>query len=88
MMKLGSSKPWPDAMEAITGQREMDAGPLVEFFSPLTEWLTEQNAGEDVGWDDECSMPCQGTACPPSHASSLQSAAFIILVVQLMTNLF
>ena len=32
-MALGSSRPWPDALEAITGVRDMTAEPLVEFFS-------------------------------------------------------
>ncbi len=25
MLAMGASKPWPDAMEALTGQRQMDA---------------------------------------------------------------
>jgi len=54
MLELGSSKPWPDAMEVITGQREMDAGPLLEYFRPLHDWLREQNTGHKVTWDDDC----------------------------------
>ena len=53
MLKLGSSKPWPEAMEKITGQRHMDAGPLVEYFQPLLECLKREN-GEDYGWDEQC----------------------------------
>ena len=26
MLQMGSSKPWPEAMKAITGQDKMDAG--------------------------------------------------------------
>ncbi|XP_015515543.1 angiotensin-converting enzyme [Neodiprion lecontei] len=52
MLKLGSSKPWPDAMEVITGQREMDAAGLLEYFNPLYEWLKVKNkeTGAHVGW--------------------------------------
>jgi len=54
MLELGSSKPWPDAMEVITGQRQMDAGPLLEYFQPLHDWLRQQNEGQEVTWDDSC----------------------------------
>jgi peptidyl-dipeptidase A len=50
MMKMGASKPWPDALEALTGQRQMDAGAMAEYFAPLKKWLDEQNAGKTVGW--------------------------------------
>lgn len=53
MLKLGSSKSWSDAMELLTGQREMDAGPLLNYFSPLYEWLKNENqkTGEHLGWE-------------------------------------
>lgn len=53
MLKLGSSKPWFDAMELLTGQREMDAGPLLNYFNPLYEWLQNENkkTGEQLGWE-------------------------------------
>ena len=52
MLELGSSKPWPDAMEKITGQRNMDSAGLLEYFKPLTDWLTEENkkTNEYIGW--------------------------------------
>ena len=50
MMRMGASKPWPDALEALTGQREMDASAIVDYFAPLMEWLEEQNAGQACGW--------------------------------------
>ena len=52
MLKLGSSKPWPEALEQITGQTYMDASALLEYFKPLHEWLTDQNtkSGGVVGW--------------------------------------
>jgi peptidyl-dipeptidase A len=50
MMELGASRPWPDALEMLTGQREMDASAMVEYFAPLKKWLDDQNRGKPVGW--------------------------------------
>ncbi|PSN41387.1 Angiotensin-converting enzyme [Blattella germanica] len=53
MLQMGSSKPWPDAMEVLTGQREMDASGLLDYFKPLSEWLEKENkkTGEYIGWE-------------------------------------
>jgi peptidyl-dipeptidase A len=50
MLEMGQSKPWPDAMEALTGQREADASAIIEYFAPLKKWLDEQNKGMKAGW--------------------------------------
>jgi peptidyl-dipeptidase A len=50
MLQMGMSQPWPDALEAITGQREMDATAIRDYFAPLQKWLDEQNKGKPVGW--------------------------------------
>ncbi|HWV38378.1 MAG TPA: M2 family metallopeptidase [Vulgatibacter sp.] len=50
MLAMGASKPWPDAMEAMTGQRTMDASAILEYFEPLQTWLAEQNRGQQCGW--------------------------------------
>ena len=50
MLEMGASKPWPDALEALTGQRQMDASAMAEYFAPLKAWLDEQNKGKPVGW--------------------------------------
>ncbi|MFT6143845.1 MAG: peptidyl-dipeptidase A [Myxococcota bacterium] len=50
MLALGSSKPWPDALELATGTRQMDARALVEYFAPLQAYLEEQNEGRTCGW--------------------------------------
>jgi Angiotensin-converting enzyme. len=47
---MGRSKPWPDALFALTGEREMDATALLEYFAPLKHWLDEQNSGQPVGF--------------------------------------
>ncbi len=53
MLKMGASKPWQDAMEALTGQREVLATPLLNYFEPLRVWLEQKNAetNEYIGWD-------------------------------------
>lgn len=50
MLQMGASKPWPDALEAFTGSREMDGTAMVEYFAPLQTWLKEQNKGRQCGW--------------------------------------
>lgn len=50
MLEMGASKPWPDALEAFTGTREMSGAALVEYFAPLKAWLDEQNEGVEAGW--------------------------------------
>jgi peptidyl-dipeptidase A len=50
MLELGASKPWPDALEVLTGQRQLDASALTEYFAPLQAWLKEQNKGQRCGW--------------------------------------
>ena len=50
MLALGASKPWQDALEKLTGTREMDATAIVEYFQPLMGWLEEQNRGRQCGW--------------------------------------
>ncbi len=50
MLEMGSSQPWPDALEAFTGSREMSGQAMVEYFAPLKAWLDEQNRGAQPGW--------------------------------------
>ncbi len=50
MLEMGASKPWPDALEAFTGERQMNGTAMVEYFAPLMRWLEEQNKGEVAGW--------------------------------------
>ena len=50
MLEMGLSKPWQDAMFELTGQREMDATAILDYFAPLKKWLDEQNKGKPSGW--------------------------------------
>ncbi|MEP2988916.1 MAG: M2 family metallopeptidase [Parasphingorhabdus sp.] len=50
MLEMGASKPWPDALEAFTGTREMDGSAMISYFAPLMDWLKEENKGRSCGW--------------------------------------
>ena len=50
MLAMGASRPWPDALEVVTGQQEMDATAILDYFAPVQAWLDEQNAGRSCGW--------------------------------------
>jgi peptidyl-dipeptidase A len=50
MLEMGMSQPWPDALEALTGEREADATAIRDYFAPLQTWLDEQNTGRSCGW--------------------------------------
>lgn len=50
MLEMGASKPWPNALEAFTGERQMSGKAMVEYFAPLMAWLEEQNKGKPQGW--------------------------------------
>uniref|UniRef100_A0A8C5Z8C3 Angiotensin-converting enzyme n=1 Tax=Marmota marmota marmota TaxID=9994 RepID=A0A8C5Z8C3_MARMA len=51
-MKLGFSKPWPEAMKLLTGQSNMSAAAMMSYFKPLMDWLLTENGrhGEKLGW--------------------------------------
>jgi peptidyl-dipeptidase A len=44
MLKMGTSRPWPEALEAMTGSRQMDATAIIDYFAPLKAWLDDQVA--------------------------------------------
>ncbi len=48
-LTLGLSRPWQDAMEKLTGQREMDASAILDYFAPLKAWLDQQNKDRNCG---------------------------------------
>ena len=55
MLELGSSLPWQDALEKLTGTRDMSVKSLSKFFEPLKTWLEEANAinGDKPGWNNK-----------------------------------
>jgi len=50
MLEMGASRPWPEALQAFTGTREMSGEPMLEYFRPLQAWLQQQNRGRQCGW--------------------------------------
>jgi peptidyl-dipeptidase A len=50
MLRLGASKPWPEALATFTGERDLDASAIADYFAPLAGWLIEQNRNESCGW--------------------------------------
>src|SRR5262249_40939898 len=50
MLQAGASKPWQETLFALTGQREMDATAMLDYFAPLKTWLEAQNKGQTCGW--------------------------------------
>ncbi|CAG0883554.1 unnamed protein product [Darwinula stevensoni] len=92
MLRVGSSKPWPDVMAGITGgNRRMDASALREYFQPLEDWLRKDNKkhGTVVGWklgrNPSCSVPClRGSrrgSLTGRGAMSFRSACFLSCLV-------
>jgi peptidyl-dipeptidase A len=49
-LKTGAARPWQDTLFALTGQREMDATAILDYFAPLRTWLEAQNKGQTCGW--------------------------------------
>ena len=45
---MGKSKPWPIALEKLTGSQTLDVEALTEYFQPLRDWLVKQR--EEIGY--------------------------------------
>jgi peptidyl-dipeptidase A len=43
MLAAGQSRPWQDILAEATGERQMDATAMVDYFQPLMAWLERQN---------------------------------------------
>ena len=50
MLEMGASRPWPEALEVVTGQKQMDATAILDYFKPLMAWLEKENKGRKAGW--------------------------------------
>ncbi|NXK04883.1 ACE2 enzyme, partial [Herpetotheres cachinnans] len=50
LLELGRSKPWTEALESVTGEKYMNAAPLLHYFEPLYKWLQKNNSGRYIGW--------------------------------------
>ena len=50
MLSMGLSRPWPDALDTLTGSKQMDATAILDYFEPLSKWLDEQLKDKPTGW--------------------------------------
>ncbi|MGI2171509.1 M2 family metallopeptidase [Shewanella sp. MF05960] len=52
MLEMGASQPWPEALNVVTGTKQMDAKAVLDYFAPLQVWLDEKNteANRQCGW--------------------------------------
>lgn len=50
MLEMGMSQPWPEELAVVTGQKQMDATAILDYFAPLKSWLDQQNKGRKCGW--------------------------------------
>lgn len=50
MLEMGSSQPWQEAYKVLTGNEQMDATAILDYFSPLHTWLKEKNHGKQCGF--------------------------------------
>ncbi|XP_069963364.1 angiotensin-converting enzyme-like [Bactrocera oleae] len=58
LLSMGASKPWPDVLEAFSGERTISGKAIAEYFEPLRIWLEAENKKNNVhiGWtlSDKC----------------------------------
>ncbi|MEE7547436.1 M2 family metallopeptidase, partial [Xanthomonas sp. Kuri4-1] len=64
MLQRGASQPWQATLKELAGTDTLDAGPMLEYFAPMQEWLRQQNQGRMCGWD----VPA-ADATPPAPAA-------------------
>ncbi len=50
MLEMGSSQPWQQAYKVLTGNEQMDATAILDYFAPLHKWLKEKNKGKQCGF--------------------------------------
>jgi peptidyl-dipeptidase A len=46
MLKMGRSRPWPEELTTFTGEHDIDARAINDYFAPLSAWLDKQNEGQ------------------------------------------
>jgi peptidyl-dipeptidase A len=50
MLEMGSSQPWQQAYKVLTGNEQMDATAILDYFAPLQTWLKDKNQGKQCGF--------------------------------------
>ncbi|KAK6970367.1 angiotensin-converting enzyme, partial [Biomphalaria glabrata] len=53
-LQYGSSIPWQDQLEHLTGSKQVKSDAIVEYFRPLYDWLVLDNIvhKEKIGWNE------------------------------------
>lgn len=61
MLKMGKSKPWPYALEKMTGSKEMSVASIKEYFQPLKDWLVKERCSKKykIGWPGQLAVGVQ-----------------------------
>ncbi|KAM9046228.1 LOW QUALITY PROTEIN: angiotensin-converting enzyme-like protein Ace3 [Megaptera novaeangliae] len=99
VLKLGSSKPWPEVLQKITGETKVSTKALMTYFKPLLNCLVTENVrrGDILGWPHfSCSFEEKetdrvaflGLEPDPAPAKSgqrvLLALSFVMLLVVLL----
>ncbi|MBA6225435.1 M2 family metallopeptidase [Colwellia sp. MB02u-18] len=50
VLEMGSSQPWQAAYKVLTGNEQMDATAILDYFAPLHTWLKDKNQGKQCGF--------------------------------------
>ncbi|ARD45454.1 M2 family metallopeptidase [Colwellia sp. PAMC 21821] len=50
VLEMGSSQPWQQAYKVLTGNEQMDATAILDYFAPLHTWLKDKNQGKQCGF--------------------------------------
>ncbi|MBA6340452.1 M2 family metallopeptidase [Colwellia sp. MB02u-10] len=50
VLEMGSSQPWQVAYKVLTGNEQMDATAILDYFAPLHTWLKDKNQGKQCGF--------------------------------------
>ena len=79
-MKLGTSKPWPEALTALTGEKQLDATAILDYFAPLKTWLDEQNARPARVARSDGSQPFLALVVTPPDAPAVSPPALLDLL--------
>lgn len=80
MLKMGKSKPWPEALEKLTGSKVLDVSAITEYFKPLNDWLVKQR--QEIGY----SPPGWDESPTTAGVPSLVPALWLSIVVFLSTS--
>ena len=83
MLAMGKSKPWPDALEKMTGKREMSVAPIKEYFQPLQDWLVKERCSKkyNIGWPGQPPDGIEDCVTPnPNSGSAIQTYSIALLL--------